>query len=109
MKHFHRNYVKFMIILNINIIHYNDKNHFIDNIFNEKLLLIFEKNEMKKIIKMKNSSIIINTRNIIIDKLYNHFKENFILRITLNFDESIYIEEIMNMNIMKKKKFDQVS
>ena len=63
---------------------------------------------MKKIIEMKSFLIIINIYNIIIDELYNHFKENFILRITLNFDKDIYIEKIMNINVIKKRKFNQV-
>ena len=109
MEHFRRNYVKLMTILNIDIIHYNDKNHFVNNIFNEKFSLMFEKSEMKKVIEMKSSSIAMSIRNVMIDELYDYLEENSILRIILDFDESIYIKEIVNMNIMKKKKFDQVS
>ena len=109
MKYFHKDYTKFITILNIDIICYNDKNHFVNDIFDEKFSLIFEKNEMKKIIEMKNSLIIVNTCNIMIDELYNHLEKDFILRITLNFDEDIYIEKIMNINIAKKRKFDQIS
>src|SRR5436190_20944004 len=101
MKHFHKDYMKFIIILNIDIICYNDKNHLVDGIFNEKLSLIFEKNEMKKVIEMKSSSIAVSAYNITIDELYNHLEENSILRIILDFDEGIYIKEIMNMNAMK--------
>ena len=109
MKYFHRNCTKLMITLNINIICYNNKNYFINDIFDEKFSLIFEKNEMKKIIEMKSSSIAVNAHNVTIDELYDHFEENSILRITLNFDESIYTEEIVDMNIAKKRKLDQTS
>src|SRR5947207_14969715 len=98
MKHFYRDYTKLTTILNIDIICYNNKNHFIDDIFNEKLSLMFEKNGMKKIIEMKSSLIAVSTCNITIDELYDHLERNSILRIILNFDESIYIEEIINMN-----------
>src|SRR5947207_8602485 len=107
MEHFRRNYVKLMTILNIDIIHYNDKNHFVNNIFNEKFSLMFEKSEMKKVIEMKSSSIIVSVHTVMIDELYDHLEGDSILRTILDFDEDIYIEEIVNMNIAKKRKFDQ--
>src|SRR5947207_8080217 len=100
MKYFHRNYIKLIIILNINIIYYNNKNYFINDIFNKKFSLIFKKNKMKKIIEMKSSLIAMNACNIMINELYDHLEENFIFRITLDFDEGIYIKEIVNMNII---------
>ena len=108
MKYFHKNCAKFTITLNIDIIYYNNKNYFVNNIFDKKFLLIFEKSEMKKVIKMKSSSIIVSICNIMIDELYDHLEGNSILRTILNFDEDIYIEKIMNINIIKKRKLDQI-
>jgi len=96
-----------MIILNIDIIYYNDKNCLVNDIFDEKLSLIFEKSGMKKVIEMKNSSIAVSIHNIMIDKLYDYLEGNSILRTILNFDEDIYIEKIMNMNVIEKRKLDQ--
>ena len=55
---------------------------------------------------MKSSSIVVSAYNIMIDELYDHLEENFILRTILNFDEGISTKEIVNMNIAKKKKLD---
>ena len=108
MEHFRRNCVKLMTALNVDIIHYNDKNCFVNDTFDEKFSLIFEKSGMKKIIRMKSSLVAVSARNVTIDELYNHLEENSILRTTLNFDEDIYIKKIIDVNIMKKRKLDQV-
>ena len=108
MEHFRRNCVKLMTALNVDIIHYNDKNCFVNDTFDEKFSLIFEKSGMKKIIRMKSSLVAVSARNVTIDELYNHLEENSIFRIILDFDEDIYTKEIMSMNIIEKKKLDQV-
>lgn len=60
-----------------------------------------------EIILSQNSSIMINTQNIIIDKIYEYLEEDSILRIILDFEKKIYMNKIINMNIIEKRKFNR--
>lgn len=82
MNHIRQNYSELTIALNVDITRYNEKNHLINDIIDEEFSLMFNKNEMKKIIGevlSQNSSIAMSTWNIMIDEIYEHFKRDSIL------------------------------
>ena len=96
--------------MNAGVTYYNEKSHLINDIIDEELPLMFNKDGMKMIIgSPQNSPIVVSTRNITIDKVYEHLERDSILRTILDFEKGICMDEIVNMNVAEKRKFDRES
>ena len=89
--------MEFTVALNTGLTRYNDKNHLVNDTIDKELSLMFEKDEMKKIIQ--DSLITISIRNIMIDEFYGHLDGDFVLRIILDFEEDTRTDEIVDVDV----------
>ena len=101
-EHFRRDCAELTAALNAGVTRYNDKGHLVNDGIGEELPLMFEKGGIKKVIE-QGSSVTASTHNITIDELYGHLGGNSILRTTLDFEEGTRTDEIVDVNVAKRK------
>ena len=104
-EHFSRDCAEFTAALNAGVTRYNDKDHLVNDAIGEELSLMFEKDGMKKVIQ--GSSITASTRSITVDEFYGYLGGDSVFRITLDFEEGTRTDEIMDVDVAEKRKFDR--
>lgn len=87
-----------MAALNVGVIRYNDKSRLVKGASGEEFPLMFERDEMKKVVGPlpHDSPIATSTHNIMIDDPYGRLGGDSILRTIIDFEEDTRTDVIVN-------------